>query len=74
MDVVTFFSNDIGVNSINLNNVNLYDDDFDNCDSETINHVRLIPWYKRQKQHCACKKMIDEELLPATWHPTRVWD
>ena len=52
----TFFSNDIGLNSINLNNVNLDDDNFDDCDPETCNHVRLMVWYNRNKQHKACKK------------------
>ena len=38
-DLVTFFSNDIGRNTIKLNNINLDDDNFDDCDPETINNV-----------------------------------
>ena len=41
----TFFSNDIGLNSILLDNINIDDDNFDNCDSETISHVRLMTWH-----------------------------
>ena len=38
-DFVTFF---IGFNSITLDNVNLYDNDFNYCDPKTNNHVRLM--------------------------------
>ena len=41
-DIVTFFSNDIGVSSINLNNINHDDDNFDDCHPEAINHVSLL--------------------------------
>ena len=55
-DTVTFFSNDIGLNSINVNNVVRYDDNYDDdCDPETINHIRLMAWYMRCQQHKACK-------------------
>ena len=33
-DIVTFFSTDIGLNILNL------DDNFDNCNTETISHAR----------------------------------
>ena len=41
-DIVTYFSSDMGLNTINLNNVNLHVDNFDDYDPETINHVRLM--------------------------------
>ena len=41
-DVVTFFRNDIGLDSIILKNINLNDDNFDDCDPETINYIRLM--------------------------------
>ena len=40
-DIVTFFSNDVGLNSKKLKNVNLGDDNFGNSDPKTNNHVRL---------------------------------
>ena len=43
-DIVTFFSNDIDLNSININNINLDDDIFHDYDLEIINHVRLVGW------------------------------
>ena len=40
-DIVTFFSNDIGLNNINLKNINLDDEDnFDDYDPGTSNHVK----------------------------------
>ena len=54
--IVTFFSNDIGLNIINLRNNNLEDDNFDDCDPNNINHVRIMGNYNRYKQHRACKK------------------
>ena len=56
-DIFTFFGNDIGL-SISLTNVN-----FDDCDPETINHVRLKAWYDRYKQRKALKKKINEKLV-----------
>ena len=53
---VTFNSNDIGLNSRTLHNINLDDNNFDDCDTETINHVKLMGWYNRFKQGKACKK------------------
>ena len=72
--ILTFLSNDVGFNSINLSIVNIDDDNYNDCDLETINHVGLMACYNRYKQQKARKKKIDEELLPVAWHPTRVWD
>ena len=55
-DIVTFFSSDIDLNSLNLNNINFDDDNFDDYDLETINHVRLMAWYDRYNQHKVWKK------------------
>ena len=48
-DIATFFSNDVDLSSINLYNVNLDDDNFDDCDPENINHIGLMAWYNRYK-------------------------
>ena len=58
---VTFFWNDIALNSINLTNINLDEDHFDDCDSKTINHIRLLASYNRFKQNKVCKKQISKE-------------
>ena len=52
-DFVTFFSSDIGLNSITIDNINLGDDHFDYCDPETI---RLMGWYNKSKQRKGSKK------------------
>ena len=62
------------MNSVILNNIYLDEEYFDYCDQETINDVRLMGWYNKYKQRKASTKKIDEELLPAAWHPMTVWD
>ena len=41
-----------------FNNINLYDDNFDDDDPETIIHVRLMAWCNRYKQRKVCEKEI----------------
>ena len=53
-DFVTFFSNDIGLNSITLDNLN--DDVSDDWDPETISFNRLVDWHNRFIQRQASKK------------------
>ena len=40
----------MGILSVDLNNINLDDGKFDEDDSETIIHVRLMGWCNRFKQ------------------------
>ena len=47
---VTFFSDEMGILSVDLNNVNLDDVNFDEGDPETIIHVKLTSWRNRHKQ------------------------
>ena len=46
-DIATFFSDDMGLNTIYLNNINLDDANFDNYDPETIIDVRFMVWFNR---------------------------
>lgn len=55
-DIVTFFTNDVGLNSIKLKNANLGDDNFGNSDPKTNNHVKLMASLNKYKQLKACKK------------------
>ena len=55
-DIVTFFSNNVNLSCISLDNVNLDDDNLENCDPKTINHVRLMSRYNSYTQHETCKK------------------
>ena len=57
---VTFSSDELGVLSIDLNNNNLDDINFDEDDSETIIHVRIMAWHNRLKQQeKRCKQIIN---------------
>ena len=64
----------MGILSADLNNVNLDDINFDKDDPETIDHVRLMVWHYRLKQHKEFKRNISKELMPVAWHPIRWWD
>ena len=46
-DIVTFFSDRMGLVTIGFNKINLDDDNFDEDDTETIVHVRLKTWFSR---------------------------
>ena len=57
---VIFSSDELGVLSIDLNNINLDDINFDEDDSETIIHVRIMAWHNRLKQQeKRCKQTIN---------------
>ena len=43
-DIVTFFGNDMGLNSTNLNNINLDDNNFGDCHPETITIIVSSVW------------------------------
>ena len=49
----------MGLKSISLNNIDLDGDNFDYCDPETINHVRLMGQHKKFKQ---CKAHIKNDI------------
>ena len=70
---VTFFSDDIGLAMVDLNDVSLDDDNFDNDDPEIIIHVRFMAGCNRYKQTKACKKEISKALMPVAWNLTRWW-
>lgn len=47
------FSQSLAV--ITLDNINFYDNNFQDCYSNTINHVKLMGWYNRYNQRKASK-------------------
>ena len=71
---VSFYSDEMGVLSVDLNNINLDDDNFIEDDPETIIHVKFMAWRNEYKQHNACEKDMSKELMPAVWPSTRWWD
>ena len=54
--IVTFLSVEIGVITMDFNNINLDDDNFNEDDLETIIHVRLMAWSNRYNQERQVKK------------------
>ena len=64
----------MGPVNVDLNNISLDDDSFDNGDPKTIIHVRLLAWCNTYKQNKACKKEISKVLIPVAWYPTRWYD
>lgn len=54
-DFVIFFSRDIGLNSITLENINLSNGHCDYCDLETINHVKQMTLHNKYKQRKTSK-------------------
>ena len=54
---ITLFSDDMGLLTKDLNNINLNADNFGEDDPETIIHVRLMAWCNRFKQRKTCKKI-----------------
>ena len=69
-DVGTLFSDDIGYDAIELNNISLYDDNFDEDHPAAVLFVRIMACCNRLKRHRACKKVISEALMPVAWHST----
>ena len=56
----------MGINSLDLNNINLDDASFDEDNPKTIIDIKPMAWPNRPKQRKACKKNISRELMPVT--------
>ena len=54
---VTFSSDEMGILSIDLNNINLDDGSFYEDDCDIIIHVTLIAWHNKRKSAQHLKKM-----------------
>ena len=52
-DIVTFFSHNMGYSTIDLNNIIIDDDNFDDVPTSFV-LVRLIDWSNRFKHRKAC--------------------
>ena len=62
----TIFGRKVGINSLDLNNINLDDASFDEDNPKTIIDIKPMAWPNRPKQRKACKKNISRELMPVT--------
>ena len=67
---VTFFANKMGILCVDLDKIYLDDVNFDEDDSKTIIHIRLLAWRNKFEKRKANEKDLSKELMPAAWHPT----
>ena len=65
---VTFCCNDMGILSVNLNNINLNDSNYEEDDPDTIILIRLLTCYIKFKKRNVLTGMISEELVLVLWH------
>ena len=72
-DGAIFHCNEMGILSIDLNNINLHND-FDGDDRDTIILIRLLARHTKFRKRKELKKELSEELITATWHPDSWWD
>ena len=62
----------MGLTNIDLNNININGDNFDEDDLKFIVHVRLMASRKKYKSGKSCEKTkINKELMPVAWNPIR---
>ena len=67
---VTLFANKMGILCVDLDKIYLDDVNFDEDDSKTIIHIRLLAWRNKFEKRKANEKDLSKELMPAAWHPT----
>ena len=67
-----FSCNEMGILSIDINNINL-DNNFDEDDPDTIILIGILAWHIKFEKRKTLKKKISEELMLAVWHPKRWW-
>ena len=53
-----FFCNEMDILSIDLNNINLDDTNYDGDDPETIIHIRILAWHIKFEKGKALKKEL----------------
>ena len=55
----------MGILNIDINNVNLDDTNYNEDDSKTIIHIRLLAWHIKFEKRKALKNKLNEELMLA---------
>ena len=63
-----FSCNEMDILSIDLNNIELDDTNYDEDEPETIIHIKLLAWHIKFEKIKALKKEWDEELMLEGWH------
>ena len=68
-DIVTFFSDDMEIYTIDLSNINLDGNGNNDDDLETMIHVRLMSLVNEYKECKGCNEELSKELMHVAW-----WD
>ena len=63
----------MGIVRIDLNNINIDNTNYDEDDSETIIHIRLLAWLIKFEKPKAIKEELNEEVMLIAWHPCTWW-
>ena len=64
----------MGILSVNLNNINLDDTNYEEDYPDTIILAKHLAWHIDFETLKELEKGIDEELMPIAWHPKRWWN
>ena len=64
----------MGIFSVDLNNIDLNDVNFDEDDPKPIIHVIYMAWHITFKQRNRFKKDLNKKFMSVAWHPTRHGD
>ena len=64
----------MGIVTIDLNNINHEDTNYNKDDIKTVIQVRLLAWHIKFKKREALKKDINEELILVAQHPKGWWN
>ena len=64
----------MGIVTIDLNNINHEDTNYNKDDIKTVIQVRLLAWHIKFKKREALKKDINEELILIAQHPKGWWN
>ena len=59
----------MGIVRIDLNNINIDNTNYDEDDSETIIHIRLLACLIKFEKCKAIKEELNEEVMLIAWYP-----
>ena len=69
-----FFCNEMGIVSVDLNNINLDVTNYDEDDPDIFIYVIPLAWNIKSEKRKALEKDLNEETMFIAWHPKRQWN
>ena len=64
----------MGIFSVNLNNINLDDTNYDKDDADTIIFVKRLAGHSKCEKSKVLKNQLNEELMLIVWHLKSWWN